>query len=245
MTDTVRPQPSGVVSDALGTDGYIFLESAELRPQLERLGGLQDWQDFSRSWDRLEPDTYLAATGRARRRRFAVYTAAPGIAPVRQPHQPHFQALDYNHLQGDIDRWFAPIEPLSGESISLYTVLAYGLEQFGHIAPNVTRWHVEAHQFRIEARAGRAGEPTPEGVHRDGVDFVLVLLVARENIAAGTTTVHAVDGAELGSFTLTQPLDAALLDDHRVLHGVTAVTPIDPALPSYRDVLVLTYRRGG
>ena len=95
---------------------------------------------------------------------------------------------------------------------------------------------------RIEARPGEPGQPTPEGVHRDGVDYVLVLLVDRHNIASGTTTIHAADGQLLGSFTLTHPLDAALVDDARVFHGVTAVEPLDPAAPSHRDVLVVTLR---
>ena len=30
----------------------------------------------------------------------------------------------------------------------------------------------------------------------------------------------------------------ALVDDHRALHGVTPVTPLDEALPAWRDVLV-------
>jgi len=47
----------------------------------------------------------------------------------------------------------------------------------------------------------------------------------------------------LGSFTLTDPLDAAVTDDNRVCHGVTAVTPLNPASPGHRDVLVVTFRR--
>ena len=47
----------------------------------------------------------------------------------------------------------------------------------------------------------------------------------------------------LGSFTLTAPLDSALVDDSRVYHGVTPVVPLDPARPAYRDVLVVTFRR--
>jgi hypothetical protein len=80
-------------------------------------------------------------------------------------------------------------------------------------------------------------------VHRDGVDYVLVLMVDRHNIASGTTTIHAPDGGTLGSFTLTRPLDAALLDDARVYHGVTPVLPLDAAKPAHRDVLVVTLRR--
>jgi hypothetical protein len=103
--------------------------------------------------------------------------------------------------------------------------------------------HVEIHQFRIEAKPGEAGQPTPEGMHRDGVDWVLVLMVRRENVASGETTIYDLRQRPLGSFTLTAPLDAAWVDDGRVFHGVTAVTPIDPQLPAYRDVLVVTFRR--
>jgi hypothetical protein len=98
------------------------------------------------------------------------------------------------------------------------------------------------HQFRIEARVGEPGEPTPEGVHRDGVDYVLVLMIDRANIESGTTTIHGHDGSLLGSFTLARALDAALVDDARVCHGVTAVTAIDPLQSAHRDVLVVTFR---
>ena len=64
----------------------------------------------------------------------------------------------------------------------------------------------------------------------------------RENIERGTTTIHAPDGHELGHFTLAHAFDAALLDDHRVFHGVTPVVPKDPALPAHRDVLVVTFK---
>jgi hypothetical protein len=81
-------------------------------------------------------------------------------------------------------------------------------------------------------------------MHRDGVDYVLVLLVNRVNIASGMTSVHDLSGKELGHFTLTAPFDAALVDDARVMHGVTPVEPLDPAEPGFRDVLVVTFRRG-
>jgi len=32
------------------------------------------------------------------------------------------------------------------------------------------------------------------------------------------------------------------VDDHRRMHGVTPVTPIDPEKPAHRDVLVVTLR---
>ncbi len=87
---------------------------------------------------------------------------------------------------------------------------------------------MELRQFRIEAGDGEAGLPTPEGAHRDGVDWVIVMLVERCNVASGVTDIFAGDGARLGAFTLEQPRDTVFLDDHRVLHGVTAIHPLEP-----------------
>jgi hypothetical protein len=97
------------------------------------------------------------------------------------------------------------------------------------------------HQFRIEAKPGTAGRPTPEGLHRDGVDRVFVLLVERVNVREGVTRIGAPDGTPLGEFTLTHPGDAMLIDDHRILHGVTEIHPQDPARPAWRDALVVTF----
>ena len=63
-----------------------------------------------------------------------------------------------------------------------------------------------------------------------------------ENIASGETTIYDLVKRPLGSFTLTEPLDSALVDDSRVYHGVTPVTPLAQHLPAYRDVLVVTFR---
>ena len=222
-------------------DGFAFLRGAETRAWLSRAGSLDDWDAFAASWDGMALDEYMADGGRYRRRRHAVFTATPDAAIARQPHQPHFQGRDYNALNGGVERWFEPIPPEVQRSHSFVAILAACHALFGAITP-ARIWRVECHQFRIEARAGEAGQPTPEGLHRDGVDFVLVLLVARRNIASGTTTVHALDRALLGEFTLTDPLDAALVDDRRVFHGVTAVRPVDTGQPAWRDVLVATFR---
>lgn len=227
----------------LATQGHVFLPGAATRVLLARHGALDDWPAFAASWQRLELDTHMADGGRYRRRRHAVFALARGGAPERQPHQPHWQSLDYNPLNGGIERWFAPVEDAVASGESLATLLRGCAAVFGTLAPEVAHWKLELHQFRIEAGAGMPGQPTPEGIHRDGVDYVLVLLVRRDNIAEGTTTIHAPDGRDLGSFTLTDPFDAVLLDDSRVFHGVTPVQPLDTAEPAYRDVLVVTFRR--
>ena len=235
--------PDKSLQESLSHDGFVFVRADAMRRALEPFGALDDWAVFAASWDTLEVDEHMADGGRYRRRRHAVFGAGPEGAIERQPHQAHYQELDYNPLHGGVARWFAPITEGIGSGHSLTTILEFSRALFSQLAPQTARWKAEVHQFRIEALPGTEGLPTPEGLHRDGVDFVLVLLVNRQNIASGTTSIHAPDGRELGRFTLTEPLDAALVDDARVSHGVTAVEAIDPSAPAYRDVLVVTFKR--
>lgn len=222
--------------------GFAFVRGAIMEDLLAAAEPLADWTTFSDSWNRLEVDAYMADGGHYRRRRYATYDARPGEPIVRTAHQPHYQGLDYNPLNGGIARWFEPVESAIGAGVSMRRILGFCRELFGRV-DWAASWHIEVHQFRIEARTGEQGRPTPEGLHRDGVDYVLVLLVARQNIASGVTTIHALDGRHLGHFTLTHPFDAALIDDARVAHGVTPVEPFNPNVPAYRDVLVVTFRR--
>jgi hypothetical protein len=228
---------------SIGRDGFAFAHGRAMREILAPFGPLDDWPSFADSWNDLHLDTYMADGGRYRRRRHAAFEVLEAGSIQRKPHQPHYQTIEYNPLHGGVARWFEPITPQIGDSHTLRTILAFCRSLFGALARNARAWHVEVHQFRIEARPGEHGRPTPEGVHRDGVDYVLVLLIDRMNIASGVTGIHALDGTQLGHFTLTDPFDAALVDDRRVAHGVTPVEAIDPAKPSHRDVLVVTFAK--
>ena len=244
MNISVPTDETAELIAAVRRDGFRFVAAPLMRSLLERGLPLVGWERFAASWNDLGPDPYLARLGRKRRRRHAMFSATASGPIRRAPHQPHFQSGAYNALQGDIERWFEPMLPEVGDSAVLQRILEFSRDFFGRLAPDVASWHIELHQFRIEASADHAGEPTPEGVHRDGVDFVLVLLIDRDNIASGTTTIRTADGRELGSFTLRWPLDAALVDDGRVYHGVTPVSAVEPGLAAHRDVLVLTFTGG-
>jgi hypothetical protein len=187
----------------------------------------------------------MADGGRYRRRRFSPFSLS-AASIMRKPHQPHYQSRDYNALNGGIERWFEPITDEVATGQGLHEILRLSFRVFDALTPADQRpasWHTECHQFRVETRVGEPGRPTPEGLHRDGVDWVLVMLVKRENIAAGVTSIHDSARQEIGRFTLQQPMDSAFVDDSRAYHGVTAIMPIDSERPAYRDVLVVTLRR--
>jgi hypothetical protein len=223
---------------ALAQDGYIRLPGRETFLLLGS-DAIDGWQSFAASWGRLGEDLYMADGGRYRRRRHGAFRHVDGRA-VRKPHQAHYQSRDYNRLNGDVQRWFDPVE----DAISRHPVMESIFRLCGGFLPGRPgkTWHAELHQFRIEADAQAAGRPTPEGLHRDGVDWVFVMLVDRVNVREGVTQIGGADGKPLGRFTLTNPGDAIFLDDHRILHGVTEIHPVEEDKPAYRDALVLTFK---
>lgn len=242
-----RADPLADLFHVLARDGFAHVPGARMRALFETAGPLSDAEAFTASWNDLGLDTYMADGGRYRRRRFGVWSAEANGGPIaRLSHQPHYQSRDYNPLNGGIERWFPAIDTAIGSGPTMTAILATCQNLFGRLEPG-NAWRIEVHQFRVEARAGAVGQPTPEGVHHDGVDWVLVLLIHRENIRSGETSIHdSLDPSRtLGSFTLTEPFAAALVDDHKVMHGVTPVEPEDPAHPGFRDVLVVTFRRVG
>lgn len=231
------------IATAILRNGYAFVGSRDMQALLHERG-LRDWDSFARSWDHLGTDLYMADGGRYRRRRYAAFAAtANGI--VRKAHQPHYQSRDYNPLNGGIERWFEPVTDAVSAHPALIAILRTChmlFDSVSIVAEAPPPWHVEVHQFRIEARPDQKGHPTPEGIHRDGVDWVLVLLIGRENIAQGTTTIYDVAKRPVGSFTLATPFDSVFVNDHRVYHGVTPVEPADRSNFAARDVLVVTFR---
>jgi hypothetical protein len=225
----------------LARDGYVSLSAAAV---LAHLGtaARHAWGDFATSWNTLGPDLYMADGGRYRRRRHAALQVSAAAISLKV-HQPHFQSRDYNPLNGDVQRWFEPVLPETLANPVLQAILAEWTPVIsaagGH--PAGQAWHVELHQFRIETSPAETGRPTPEGLHRDGVDWVFVMLVDRRNVSDGVTEIGTADGERIGQFTLAAPGDGVLLDDHRIRHGVTPIRPVDPAEPAWRDALVVTW----
>ena len=191
------------------------------------------------SWDNLPPDAHLRDGGRYRRRRHASCIVANSVVtPVAQ--RAHWQPIEYNALHGGLERWFEPID-LAVLAAPAWNAMLLAVAGVASRLRGEQPWFVEAHQFRIDTTDG-IGRPTPEGAHRDGVDFVVVVLVAREGIKGGETRVFDVDGPEGMRFTMLEPWTALVLDDARVIHESTPIQPLEGY--GHRDTLVLTYRSG-
>jgi hypothetical protein len=234
---TVHPDH---LSSELRAEGWAAVKPADL------LGWLRttppELEPLAASWNDLPADEHLRDGGRYRFRRHGSFLVDPaGATLTRAPHRAHWQPVTYNALHGGMERWFAPILPEVAEH-AIWERLLVGLGvELARLKP-VPRWYVEAHQFRVDTADG-IGRPTPEGAHRDGVDYVAILVIRRHQIQGAETRVFEADGPHGVRFTLIEPWTALVLDDARVIHESTPIRPLGER--GYRDTLVLTYRAGG
>jgi len=241
MTTNLLPPPitsPAQLAPALRDQGHAALSASGLRELLgspaAELGALRP------SWDDLPPDGHLRDGGRYRRRRHSCFIV-DGEQVTQVPHRAHWQPIEYNALHGGLERWFEPMQP-SVVASPTWTTLLRTLSAQCSAVKGAQPWYVEAHQFRIDTTDG-IGRPTPEGAHRDGVDFVAVILIARHGIKGGETRVFDADGPAGLRFTMTEPWTTLLLDDARVIHESTPIQPLEA--DGHRDTLVLTFRAGG
>ncbi len=231
-----------------------FVETEALLPQLRERGyavlapasvdalcGLaaRALDQLKAGWNDLQPDRYLKDGGNYRKRRHSCFVLDHGNLTLAA-HRAHWQSQEYNALHGGMRRWFEPM-PEATIVHPAWSRLLQGLGEVCTALKGEQPWYVEAHQFRIDTADG-IGRPTPEGAHRDGVDFVAVLLVDRHGISGGETRVFDAAGPDGQRFTLTEPWTLMLLDDARVIHESTPIQPLGEY--GYRDTLVLTYRAG-
>jgi len=225
--------------------GFALIRSEEFFSLSEH--SLKDWHDLSLTWNDLAEDQYLKDGGKYRKRKHASVIVTDKSIDI-PPYRPHFQPVSYNALHGGMNRIFVPCDDAFLKHPAMYDFLLQLGDLFSQVVikenKNLSPWFVEVHQFRIDTSHG-IGRPTPEGAHRDGVNFVAVLLVERHCVIGGESRVFDANGPQGQRFTLDQPWTLLLLDDTKVLHETTPIQPQDRNHPenTWRDTLVLTYRQ--
>ena len=233
------------LEESIKNTGFALLAPSSV----EQLSGhtAREWQALSAHWDQLAPDQYLKDGGRYRKRKHSSIVITGQQIQV-MPHRAHWQPISYNALHGGIDRWFEPCAETFIQDLALQDLLTKLCAHFStlkQVNPDSTPWYVEVHQFRIDTTDG-IGRPTPEGAHRDGVDFVGVMLIGRQHIKGGETRIFRNESPEGQRFTLEAPLSLLILDDEKVIHETTPIQPLDGSeILSCRDTLVLTFRLNG
>jgi hypothetical protein len=225
---------------AIASRGFAWIPrrswsiAPELTPDLARL---------REEWEQLELDRYLAGGARFRRRRYGrCYWAPADDTLVPLPHQPYFQPEEENTYAGGVSRDFAPVR---SESVQNPFVGALVSACFACLPiPDQRRreiWEVRMHQLRIIATPELAGLPTPEGIHQDGTDFHTLHLLRRDNIEGGETTIYGLDRAPIFRCTMRDVLDTLILEDPRIMHGVTPIVAADGKTVGNRDIFGIDF----
>ncbi|MFI9049231.1 2OG-Fe dioxygenase family protein [Streptomyces sp. NPDC053427] len=203
-----------------------------------------EWKQFTDSWNNLHQDGYMADGGTYRERRYSEfsYDTADGSMALLA-HVPYSQTMEVNYLNGGIERHFEPFEAHVAESPVLRSVFEWCAGSLTEIVGEAA-WKIQTFQNRILARGEEDGQPTPEGMHRDGVDFVLTLLIERESIDGGVSAVYDAQTREcLKEVALAEPGEFLFADDERLLHSVTPLTPAVTDGHGHRDVLIAMFTR--
>ena len=231
--------PVGLTDLAPGA-GWSFVRHG---PELLRraLAGCADTEvtAFLASWDGLEPDAYLHDGGAYRRRRLSTFRVVDGRLH-RLPHTPFFQSTEVNRANGGVLRMFAPLdgpvatgEPLRALVLALLDQLPAGFDR--------SAAGCGVHQIRITATRDEQGQPTPEGMHRDGHHYVAQVLIRRSDVVGAESTLYDADGSLAHRTLLVEPFECIVLDDRRMLHSVSPITVAPDREVGVRDMMLVDF----
>lgn len=98
---------------------------------------------------------------------------------------------------------------------------------------------VNCHLIRTHAVGDTEGVPVPEGVHQDGVNFLVIGSVSRKDITGGVSYVYeSEDGDPIYETTLT-PGQAIIIDDTELFHMASPITAINGE--GHRDMILMGF----
>lgn len=230
------------ISKEVKSIGYSILQGLSVdNPSWNKIlnSPQEDFINFHQGWSDLPADNYLSDGGHYRFRRYSVFNWSKGKALALLPHEPHFQSTYRNNMNGGIYREFDAFKESTLNNPLLEKIIHFLVDKISFSGEK--EWRIQAHQFRIQANANEAGQPTPEGIHKDGADFILIMVLERQNITGGVNHIYDKSKRLIFGGILENSGDAVLIDDRKVWHGVSEVYPLDESQPAYRDVLVLTF----
>lgn len=204
---------------------------------------ISDLESLKNSWNYLHLDKYMKNNDSYRRRsfgRFHVDLQEDKI--ISLPDTIFFQGLDINTYAGGISRDLPPMSDEVRKNPVVHKLIKNSLLAFIRYSGNTSkRWDVAVHQFRIESKPGLTGNPTPEGIHKDGHTFISMHLINRTNVVGGMSEIYDKNKNKISEITMKNLLESILLDDMEMYHAATEVLPQEES-HAYRDIMVIDYK---
>ena len=189
-------------------------------------------EGFKPFFKNLPVDPYIKGGYRLRR---LSHFQISGNELIQLPHGCLFQSRDYNPVVGDIKREFEEIEN-SLLVLDEFKKLILEFSNYCKLKPEVS---IGVHQIRTICSPDSFGNPAPEGIHRDGCDFVGIFSVDRQNIRGGETHLYLNKKEKPVFKKVLNPGELLLLNDGDYFHFTTPVKPVANG-QGKRDVFVLT-----
>jgi hypothetical protein len=199
------------------------------------------WQEFASTWDDMPVDAFMGDEGRYRQRRFSEFRVNVATRSLeRLPHVPYRQSKEDNYLNGGIDRHYEPMIELAVNNKVFRQTLLCCAAIVGE-SQKCKEYLVQVFQNRILAGGSLEGRPTPEGIHRDGVHYVLSLLLSRVGVRGGCSQLFRSSGEHVEDFEMSRRGDFILLDDEATRHSVTPIHPEAQGGSGHRDVMIAMF----
>ena len=159
------------------------------------------------------------------------------------------QSKDYNNFQGDVERKFENLDDELLQSSGFKEILY--LFRMVNQLPHGT--NVDIHQMRVVVTDGKTSMVSPEGIHQDGYDCIAMIGISRYNVTGGHLLVYNNSDDEFKGKPIADskpffdfPLDAGkivFVDDKRLWHNASSISPIDSSDRAYMDSFILTANR--
>ncbi|MFC7419395.1 2OG-Fe dioxygenase family protein [Iodobacter arcticus] len=199
----------------------------------------KEFQDLRESYSRLPIDRFMMDKGNYRQRRFARWKISKeNMALECLPKGEFFQSKDVNHLNGGLARSFEPIEEKIANSKLIRGLIRF---HYDKLQNDHAECLVYAHQIRIIGNVSLKGNPTPEGIHRDGHAYVAQIMIGRKNVLLAQSHIYDDHQELITSCELKKPLDSILIDDRRLLHSVDPMICEGNGKWATRDMLLLDF----
>jgi hypothetical protein len=193
-------------------------------------------QDVLDSYDNCPVDDYMG--NGTRFKRFSQYRMSheegSGWSFELLPHRDYTAFKKFNKVGGGMRRGYLPIE------VDFTPLVRAGAEAFP-LDPS-DDWQINVHQNRTRATGDKAGPLTPEGVHHDGHEYVMIAVLRRNNVGGGLTRLWKPGAAEPFWNGTLEAGQAVLLDDRAIAHDVTDVLSADGG-PGHRDIVIVAFSR--
>ncbi|WP_327338452.1 2OG-Fe dioxygenase family protein [Streptomyces sp. NBC_01324] len=234
------PAPVSDVVGGIAARGFALVEGETF---FAGASGTTALDMFGAAWNSLPPDDYLPEKASYRQRRYTRFILEVGSdRPWPVWNTGYLQPGAANPLVGDRVRRFPPLLASQANDPFLRALILRDAEVFDICAGGrPTHWEVDVHMIRVTADRNALGQPSPEGRHRDGFDYIALHHMGRENVTGGVTEIYDPAGHGLTRHMFTRRLDSMYADDTRILHDVTPLAPGPNGPTGHRDMLLTSF----